>query len=213
MKITAISDLHGFLPKDLPGGDLLIIAGDLTARDKKKEYIDFNCWSCNQDYEKIIVIAGNHDKWIENQVMMSNTFYDCEYLCDSYTKFMHLKIWGSPWSPWFQGVNPKCEAFMIPENYIKDKYDLIPSDIDILITHCPPLGILDSNMDSNPCGSSYLRNIVLSSERFPKLKLHIFGHIHEQGGKIFETPLCKFVNASVMNEFYIPKNKIISFEI
>ena len=36
MIIDCISDLHGFFPK-LEGGDLLIIAGDLTARDKPEE--------------------------------------------------------------------------------------------------------------------------------------------------------------------------------
>ena len=40
MIIDCISDLHGFYPK-LEGSDLLIIAGDLTARDTKDEYIVF----------------------------------------------------------------------------------------------------------------------------------------------------------------------------
>ena len=29
MKFTAISDLHGYLPEDLPGGDVLCISGDI----------------------------------------------------------------------------------------------------------------------------------------------------------------------------------------
>jgi hypothetical protein len=52
-----------------------------------------------------------------------------------------------------------------------------------------------------------LRNIVLSSTRMHKLKLHVFGHIHECGGKIFKSTLCKFVNASIMDEVYDPVNQ------
>jgi hypothetical protein len=37
MNITLISDLHGYYPQ-LDGEDLLIIDGDLTARDQKEEY-------------------------------------------------------------------------------------------------------------------------------------------------------------------------------
>ena len=33
MKFTAISDLHGYLPKDLPGGDVLCICGDIVPLD------------------------------------------------------------------------------------------------------------------------------------------------------------------------------------
>ena len=40
ISITCISDLHGFQPS-LPGGDLLLIAGDLTARNTFDEYERF----------------------------------------------------------------------------------------------------------------------------------------------------------------------------
>jgi hypothetical protein len=37
--IDCISDLHGNEPK-LPGGDILIIAGDMTARDAVVDWFD-----------------------------------------------------------------------------------------------------------------------------------------------------------------------------
>lgn len=37
MIIDCISDLHGYYP-ELGGGDLLIVAGDLTARDTPEEH-------------------------------------------------------------------------------------------------------------------------------------------------------------------------------
>lgn len=38
MKIDCIADLHGHKP-ELPGGDVLIIGGDLTARGTEPEYL------------------------------------------------------------------------------------------------------------------------------------------------------------------------------
>jgi 3',5'-cyclic AMP phosphodiesterase CpdA len=67
MKIDCISDLHGFQPK-LEGGDLLIVAGDLTARDTVEEYITFNSWLSDQNYDRKIIIAGNHDGKIEKGI-------------------------------------------------------------------------------------------------------------------------------------------------
>jgi len=39
--IVALADLHGNTPKDLPDGDILVIAGDLTAADTKDQHCDF----------------------------------------------------------------------------------------------------------------------------------------------------------------------------
>lgn len=201
--IDCISDLHGHFPK-LEGGDLLIIAGDLTARDKCTEHSDFCDWLDSQPYKKKIVIAGNHDNNIEADLI--ECLHSTYYLEDNGTNFERLKIWGTPWSLSFHGINPHCKAFMGSESDLKKKYDLIPSDIDILVTHSPPFGILDECENGN-VGSKSLRDVVLSAERFPNLKAVIFGHIHEQGGKIFETNLCKFINCSIMNEHYKPINK------
>ena len=64
MIIDCISDLHGHFP-DLRGGDLLLIAGDLTARDIEPEYFKFFDWLDEQKYRKKILIAGNHDMEIQ----------------------------------------------------------------------------------------------------------------------------------------------------
>lgn len=60
MIIDCISDLHGHFPS-LEGGDLLIIAGDLTATHTPQELYQFNDWVKVQDYKKKVLIAGNHD--------------------------------------------------------------------------------------------------------------------------------------------------------
>lgn len=211
MIIDCISDLHGFHPK-LDGGDLLIVAGDLTAKHTIQEHVQFILWLIDQKYEKKIVIAGNHDSVLVDKKTQKNIYSHLDsgsitYLSDSGTEFKGLKIWGTPWSLWFDGVNPKCKVFMGTEKDLKKKYDLVPNDIDILISHTPPYGILDENYYGLKCGSKSLLECL---DRV-KPKLLVFGHIHEEGGKKLlykhEGPNTWCINASHVNENYKPINK------
>jgi len=101
---------------------------------------------------------------------------------------------------------------------IKEMWDLIPEDIDILVTHGPPFGILDQVKYSNKAqdgkfaGCEELRTAI---ERIQP-KLHVFGHVHEGYGKLILkcTPrdvIC--VNASIMDEEYHPVNLPIRIEL
>ena len=214
MIIDCISDLHGNYP-NLEGGDLLIIAGDLTTSDTEDQYIDFWRWTCYQNYKKVIVIAGNHDNYLEN---FPGTLKDggdhLEYLCDSATEFEGLSIWGSPWTLTFPGINPHCTAFTGTEAELEAKFALIPNDVHILITHGPPYSILDQTIRGENVGSRSLFQ-EFYSERI-KPKLHIFGHIHESYGhipKFMDAPGVQFVNCSHVNEHYKPVNKPIRIEV
>jgi Icc-related predicted phosphoesterase len=209
MIIDCISDLHGHFPV-LDGGDLLIVAGDLTSRDQEDEHIDFMCWLSMQSYKKKIFIAGNHD----NQLVGSHPiiFGDCEYLCDSGTEFEGLKIWGSPWTKTFEGMNPHCKAFTLDdEEELAKKWTLIPDDVDILITHSPPFSILDMTNDCYQVGS-----IGLMAKHLAKMKpkLWVWGHIHEAYGKDkYDWSGTQYVNASHVNCFYQPVNQPIRIEL
>lgn len=209
MIIDCISDLHGCKPA-LQGGHLLIVAGDLTARDTKSEYVLFNDWIRVQDYNKIIIIGGNHDSYLEKNAVEERFFSVGCYLEDSGTEFKGLKIWGSPWTPTF------CDWHFMKDRgaQIKEKWDLIPSDTDILITHGPPYGILD-HVEFSSRGNKYkhagCEELRTAVERIQP-RLHVFGHIHENPGQMVLkcTPkdvLC--VNATIMNEHYEPVNKPI----
>jgi Icc-related predicted phosphoesterase len=220
MIIDCIADLHGFYPK-LEGGDLLIVAGDLTARGYEQEYFHFFNWFYEQIYKKKILIAGNHDTQMQKenyqgpQGVMKGAF---DYLCDSGTEFEGLKIWGSPWTRTFKGMNPHCKAFTVDtEEELAEKWSLIPDDIDILVTHSPPWGILDlvrCDFDlmmggGRHCGSQSLASKIGKMNEPPKL--WVFGHIHEGYG--IDLPIrgkpCKMINASHVNDHYHPVNKPI----
>ncbi len=225
MIIDCISDLHGHYPK-LEGGDLLIVAGDLTARDEHDQYMQFSDWIRKQNYRKKIVIAGNHDnRMVETKDRLMSHVYcgDAEYLCDSGTEFVYwerespgvedtafkknLKIWGSPWTKTFPGMNPNCKAFTCDtEDELVEKWALIPLDTHLVITHSPPYGIRDKTERGELAGSQSL--LIKMAEIKPII--HCFGHIHEQGGK--ETYIgwkngTTFINASYVDERYNPKNK------
>lgn len=224
--VDCLADCHGHYPK-LEGGDLLIVAGDLTARDLENENALFDYWINEQLYKKKIVIAGNHDNVLfEGRLKLQF----CEYLCDSGTEFEGLKIWGSPWTLRFPGMNPHCMAFTVDtEEELAEKWALIPDDVDILVTHGPPMSILDWNSYGHNCGSA---SLTYRATCLPNLKLFAFGHIHEAYGqytkedliefsqqniKIFGPPKCKsmphIVNASHVNEHYEPVNKPIRIKI
>ena len=62
-RIVCISDTHGLHRKvAVPGGDLLIHAGDFMRTGTSLEEIaDFNGWLGEQPHPHKIVVAGNHD--------------------------------------------------------------------------------------------------------------------------------------------------------
>lgn len=200
MLIDCISDLHGFKP-ELLGGDILIICGDLTARNKREEYDQFNVWLSSLPYRCKVVIGGNHDGLLERKrVTIGNE--NIHYLCDSGFEFEGLKIWGSPYTP-------KFANWYFMENRGQDiqrHWNLIPTDTNILVTHGPPYGIFDEIDDDVHVGCQELRKAV--QERI-KPHIHCFGHIHECGGKIAKIGDTTYVNCSYVDERYRPVNSPI----
>ncbi len=214
MIIDCIADLHGYYPK-LDGGDLLIVAGDLTGRDTHDQHVEFASWLKKQHYRMKIVIAGNHDGYMKKNVLSDVTTeigpMECTYLCDSGTEFEGLKIWGSPWSLWFPAINPQCSAFTGNEADLYASYEKIPHDTDILITHCPAYSILDETKDSRHVGSKGLYGWL---KHVGRPLLHVCGHIHEAYGQeeVFPTYNGKMmisVNCSIVNENYEHVNEPI----
>ena len=226
MKIACISDLHGEFP-ELESGDLLLIAGDHTSNDSIIAWKSFYDWLQRQDYKKKVMIAGNHDQFLaycvpygtfsdsELEEMYSEVSHNTVYLKDNGIEYEGLKIWGSPWSVYFDYVNPHCAAFMLHESQLQVKFNLIPGDTDILVTHSPPYSILDRGGEYNhQLGSVALYNEYRLKRISPKI--HVFGHIHEAQGIVKDhelSPNTVFVNASHMDRYYQPTNKPTYLEI
>lgn len=205
MIIDCISDLHGFYP-ELEGGDLLIVAGDLTSNNTIAGYDKFFDWFSLQPYRKKIYIAGNHDGLLASNKYSTPKYCDCSYLYDSGTEFEGLKIYGSPWTPTFG----KWDFMKDRGAPIKEKWDSIPGDTDILITHGPPRGSLDEcyDYDTGKIKHAGCEELEKAIERI-RPKLVIFGHIHEHGGQAYEIEGILYINASHVDKNYKPVNKPI----
>ena len=214
MKITFISDthtMHNELNGQLPGGDLLIHSGDImNSGYKKQEIHDFCKWFEAQDYTHKIFIAGNHDRMFEDHPLESNTIvnnYDVTYLQDDEDIIDGVKIYGSPWQPWFYDW-----AFNLPKGGpgLYSKWEAIPKDTGILVTHGPPQDHLD--VSGPPHNEPHLGCAMLrvKVDAQPP-KIHVFGHIHGGYGYKFHNGT-HFFNASVLNERYDQVNEPITIE-
>lgn len=211
MKVVCISDTHAMEDElTMPSGDLLIHAGDMTNVGALDELMKFNRWLKGLDFEKKVVIPGNHDRTLFKFPDVRQLLTNCDLLIDSYTHYRGFKIYGSPWTPWFGGHYWVWNAHRGPS--IASIWQKIPLDTDILITHGPPKGILDHvPRTAEPQGCLDLYKRVLQV----KPKLHVFGHLHSQGGQkryMFASEIM-FVNAAVCTESYEPTNEIVVVDI
>lgn len=219
MKLTIISDTHNkhnLVHYDLPGGDLLIHAGDISSMGYEHEILNFCTW-----YDKIITydhkvfIAGNHDWGFLNNAGKINglltQFKTIDYLQDDKKTLYYdgpngditednITIWGSPWQPEFYNW-----SFNLPRNgeELKEKWNQIPS-VDILVTHGPAWGFLD---DVEGRRGQHLGCELLAQRiKLIKPKIHICGHIHSGHGHYFDG-VTHYFNASVLDERYLYANK------
>lgn len=181
-KIVAVSDLHGYMP-ELPQGDILIIAGDVSPIlfdrdiDKSLDWLEdrFLPWVDQFDGPRVM-IAGNHDFAIGAPGCWDSVSwrdYDQTfYLEDSFVSLDGLKIYGFPWVP-----NLPAWAFSLEDEDLRLAYQDIDPDCDIIISHGPPLGMCDQG--------SYHYGALSALEMIGRVKpkLFICGHIHEAYGK------------------------------
>ncbi len=225
MKFVCISDCHGrFDWLQLPEGDILLVAGDIMNNYGGGEYknalmqkMEFDglvqLWN-KLPFKKVICIAGNHDWLFEREDYRFYRNGKVIYLQGEEVEVGGFKIYGFPWQPRFYDW-----AFNVDRNSPKMAALLnkIPDDVEILISHGPPHGILDwSEYSSMHVGCEQMIRRV---KELPNLKLHIFGHIHGAYGVVKKEmwgihgqPVI-FANASVCNEKYQAVNAPLVFEV
>lgn len=210
MKIVAISDTHGMHHKlhHIPDGDVLVHSGDCLNRGSLSELVDFCDWLVGLPHKHKIVVAGNHDWALMNELLDAKVLFKLSkviYLEDSEVDIDGVKFYGSPWTPSFNNW-----AFMKDRGVdIGERWDMIPTSTDVLITHGPPASILDGVPRVGPQGCVDLLDRIA----IVKPKLHIFGHIHEGGGTTVSRDGVQYVNASIMDSYYHMNNKPMVIEI
>lgn len=193
-KIVLMSDSHNRHNEiDMPSGDILIHCGDFTNNGTEEELNNFYEWFKNLKFEHKILIPGNHDKnFYENSERFKNI---CHVLNDNLITINGLRIWGSGKSIYTEGFIKGYLQYTA--NEITEYWNNIPKDLDILITHGPPYGILDKNIFGINAGDQ----ILLSAITAKKPKYHFFGHIHEGVG-VLGSGETTCINASVKSTLH-----------
>lgn len=199
IKTILISDTHGLHRQlKVPDGDILIHAGDIQSYGYPHEVEDFNNWLGELPHAHKIVIGGNHDQTLYEagyEKVAKKYITNAIYLENSGCTIEGIKFYGSPITPKFMNWFFMAERGIEIQNKYWSKID---RDTDILITHGPPMGILDKVIDTNKAlGCTDL----LWTVKQLKPKIHIFGHIHSSHGTVIQDNI-KFINASVMDEEY-----------
>lgn len=200
MKITSISDTHGLHDKvKIEPCDILLFGGDfMTCGYKEIEVFDFLEWFSEQPAKHKVMIAGNHCRYVENYPKefrdILKNYPTITYLEDEFTIVEGLKIYGTPHSKVFYNW-----AFNRIETQLEALFDKIPTDIDILLSHAPQYGVLDTLVDGRSVGENTLSKAI---SRCKNLKLHVFGHIHNSHGLVKPHGKHISINASQVNEYY-----------
>ena len=184
MKILHISDTHGKhrLLEDLPKADLIIHTGDISENGTDGEVLDFIKWFGNLDYQHKIFVAGNHDLCLDGEEI-EGLPEKCHYLCNSGVEIDGIKFWGVPYflSDELNGNTPQLLS-------------QIPHDIEVLVTHRPPYGILDFECN-NHFGCIDLLQVVQKV----RPKYHLFGHVHARYG-VEKSKYTTFINSSLVRK-------------
>jgi Icc-related predicted phosphoesterase len=209
VKIVALSDLHGYLPRNVPSADLAIFAGDICPEVRGSAQpgrhaiaglaqIDwlrttFAPWLEQIDAKTIVLVWGNHD-YAGEMSTHDLPKMRAQILTDHGIEVDGVSIYGSPWT----FMAPDVWAFDAPESQIDAYLAAAPDRVDILVTHGPPAGVLDRLVSGERVGSHAIKR---AADRLDP-RLHIFGHIHEGRGQQGRN-----YNVSVLDEHYKPYDR------
>jgi Icc-related predicted phosphoesterase len=176
-------------------GDVLIHCGDGCDgfRRDPRDLERLDEWFGRQEFERILCVSGNHDFAVEQRIARGEAaFRNATHLQDERCEFRGIRFYGAPWTPELAGW-----AFHLDAEALRSRWDLIPEDTDVLITHTPPRGILDQNSAGRHCGCPDL------AQRLTELRprVHCFGHNHASAGTTRRAGTV-YVNASVVDRRY-----------
>jgi len=234
MRLICASDTHGSsLALAKIGGmaresnaDCILLAGDIVVHSFYNGFVDLLAKMSEHGKCPCICVPGNHDFWRphkyfdrkagDGHYFTSTEDYDVRCLVDSFAFIRTitnplvtagiplLKVWGTPWTKYCGKWNYMLDT----EDQLAEKFEQIPMDTDILITHSPPYGFGDY-CDAGRIGSEALTQAI---QKRPNLKLCVFGHNHDcfgWEGKIGDTVLCNVACHDKMYQFRWEGIKII----
>lgn len=214
MLVAHVSDTHSTFPTIPQEAEIIVHSGDLLPnktrgiREVEERYQTewvinnlslFKEWIKNK---RFFFSAGNHDyidlcKILRKENILATDITNCIH------EYKGIKFYGFPYIPWIDGEwNYECRSQEMQEK-VKKLRSTLYKGVDVLVCHCPPYGILDSNFvirdyaeDSletlfipdwaEHIGNIHLTNLIsydiedLPKDLWPK---YLFcGHCHEHWG-------------------------------
>ena len=246
LKIVAISDIHGDLP-ELPECDVVCCAGDISPLEYQTDqtqmlgwfYLVFLPWVESLPCKKFVMVAGNHDFFLQNihrrlidesdgyrrytwrsasDVMkkllpgnLRGKYNKLVYLCDSSYEYEGHRFYGTPWIRDLSGW-----AFYQDNDSLMEKYRNIPKQCDVIITHMPPkiegLGEVIQGGCFNT-GTDYGSPELAEVLKTRDFKYALCGHVHSGQHLPVDFDGKKLVNVSLKNEDYKESYYPFEFEI
>lgn len=197
MKLVCISDTHGHTDLQVQDGDVLIHAGDLTPRGTIESFRQGIEWLGSLPHKAKLFVPGNHDFCCEKNPDLSDSIchaHGVHLLIDKSISVFGFRYYGSPWQPWFHDWAFNLKS----EEHLRRVWEKVPTNTDVLITHCPPFGIQDPGFGGRSIGCPHLRAAVLQRIR---PSVHVYGHAHQGHGAVTHgEPSTLFINASLCND-------------
>lgn len=162
----------------IPKADIVIHAGDACKDGDLNQLADFMEWFSSLNIKRKIFVAGEQDlaatenaERLREMIPAGVTFLENELV-----DYNGLTYYGLTARPFMSKKLP------------------IPMYVDILISHGPPLGILDRHK-----GCPILKQTIKELEP----SIHVFGHVQSLRGKTLKGKACMFYNVVSLSE----KNK------
>lgn len=220
LKIVAMSDLHGYLPKtkELQPADIAIIGGDIVPLEIQRFYGKslewykkfFMPWVDKLPVDHVFMIAGNHDYYLER--LQNHEVSDFEKLCETrkltYLDHSYFEYTDTNGLLWTLFGTPYCKIFgnwpfMKEDRVLVELFKAIPHKVDIIIAHNPPFAMGDCDIIlERPIRKHVGNNALTDRLKNVDYKILFCGHIHSGGHELH--PVFKTVNVSLLNEQYQP---------
>jgi Icc-related predicted phosphoesterase len=160
---------------------------------ENEEFEGLDEWFGEQEFDLILCTGGNHDFELEKRAKyVDQPFKNAVFLAGTAYEYRGVNFYGAPWVPELRG-----QAFYLNTDDLKRKWFEIPEDVDVLITHTPPAGILDVSSRGYSLGCPYLMAAIETYQP----KIHCFGHVHASSGELNADGI-KYVNAASVNSQY-----------
>ncbi len=185
MKIWFISDTHNEhegleVPAEI---DAVVHCGDESIARypalNEPEARAFFKWYAALQVPLKVYVPGNHSTAVEQGLIRREEYPDIQFLIHESLEAQGLRFFGTPYTPEFADW-----AYMKPRRGLGPVWKSIPAEVDILITHGPPKGILDVTKDFDTLELIHVgsQSLTRQVEERIRPKVHSFGHIHDERG-------------------------------